>query len=325
MCLVNYARWAASLKLKRVKVKTGVDIVKARRLDSGILLADRSKNTYFGRLVVDSSGFAQVVQRLLGLETNKETGLSYEVELDNCNLHVQKEASFILNFQVSNSGGWLYVLSRRKAQFGWADFYPESDATLADLKKRVHRALKTLTPYNSWLRDCRITYSYGRFGPAGKTPHKVYDNVIAIGDAGGCGTPVTLEGFREAVDSARMAYQTIMKVRDYSAKELDYFLDLFWDTYGRYYHMHKIIRYIYLHWVRNEDIDRWIANFNSVNKTDFFRLIRGEHTPYLMLKTLDTRLALDILFNAINSVLPSFLQFRPPISTSKKEVIYAKS
>ena len=76
---------------------------------------------------------------------------------------------------------------------------------------------------------------------------------------------------------------------------------------------------MYLRWADNKDIDRWIYNFSKLEGGDIFRLIMGELTLGLMLKTLDATLAKNLFLNAINNVLPSFLMFRNPISLSKKE------
>ncbi len=321
MCLVNFQTFAQSRKFKNAVVKTGVILKKAKQMTGGIQLIDDKKQIYEGRVVVDSSGYAQVVQKLLGLPLREQTGRSYEVELSNCRFPMDDEASFILNFNASNSGGWLYTFSKTKGQYGWADFYPESDASLSDLKKRTEAAMHHVFPTVSWMKKATITYSFGRFGPSGNRKHNVYDNLIAIGDAGGCGTPVTLEGFREAVDSAFMAYKTIMQSRTYSKEELNQFLALFNKQYGKYYRMHHIIRYIYLHWSRNSEIDRWISNFNRLSKKDFFKLIKGEATLPLMLKTLDIVLFANIFLNMINNILPGFLCFREKITLSKKEVL----
>lgn len=320
MCLVNYEKWSKSLVWKNVLIKTGVNLISAKRVKGGIILTDKNES-YFGKLIVDSSGYSQVVRKLLGLKINKQTGLSYEVELDNCDLPIKDEASFILNFKVTNSGGWIYGLSKTKAQYGWADFYPESDSDLNNLKERTLLAMKKIFPNKDWFKNSKIIYKYGRFGPTGNTGHSVYDNFISIGDAGGVGTPVTLEGFREAIDSAKMAAETIKKVDNFSKKELKIFLDLFHDKYGKYYKMHKLVRYIYLHWARNEEIDRWISNFKKLNKEDFFKLIKGELTIRLVIKTLDFILIKDLGLNMINNLLPRFLRFRQLISKSKKEII----
>jgi flavin-dependent dehydrogenase len=317
MCLVDYQSWAETLLFKNVVVKTGVDLQHAARSVNGIKLADKNAS-YFGKLIVDSSGYAQIVTRLLGLETLKETGLSFEVELENCNFPIEKEAAFILNTDVSNSGGWLYICPNGIGQYGWADFYPESDSDLEDLKHRTINAMQTVPPHNEWLKQAYITYSYGRFGPTGNIHHKVEDNFITIGDAGGFGTPATLEGFREALDSAKFAFKAITEAESYQKKYLISFLRQFQSKYGKYYKVHSLVRFVYLHWARNKDIDRWVGNFNKFDKTHFFKLIKGELTIGLMIRTLDMTLTKDIVLNAINNLLPPFMQFREPIAVSKK-------
>ncbi|MDT8316552.1 MAG: NAD(P)/FAD-dependent oxidoreductase [bacterium] len=317
MCLVDYQKWAQEQEFRHVTIRTGIDLQEAYRTEEGIVLRDHNKS-YFGNLIVDSSGYAQVVSKLLGLQTLEETGLSFEVELENCEFPIEKEASFILNTDVANSGGWLYILPNGKGQYGWADFYPESESDLEDLKHRTLAAMKSVAPHNKWLKNADITYAYGRFGPTGKVQHKVYDNFITIGDAGGFGTPVTLEGFRESLDSARFAFLTITKSNTYSKNELIMFSDLFQAKHGKYYGMHKLVKFLYLRWARNQDIDRWINNFKKLDKENFFRLIKGELTASLMLRTLDVFLVKDLLLNAINNLLPAFLQFRDSISLSKK-------
>lgn len=318
MCLVDFQRWARSVAFERVTMKTGVDLQSARWSGDGIALADRT-STYRGKLVVDASGHAQSVHALLGLRTRQRSGLSYEVELDGCEIPVNDEASFIMDFRVSNSGGWIYTLSSDKAQFGWADFWPESASSLSDLKARVLAAITRIGPQRDWFRNARVTYGYGRFGPAGSTSHGVHPNLISIGDAGGFGTPATLEGFRQALGSAKLAYLTIIEAKDFSKAALRPFVDRFHALYGRYYRMHEAVRFIYLHWMRNEEIDRWLGNFAQVGKDDFFRLIKGELTLSLVLKTLDPTLAKNIVLNALNNILPGFVRFRDRLTPSKKE------
>jgi len=316
MCLVDYQAWAEDLELKNISIITDVNLRHAARSNDGIILTDQNAS-YFGKLIIDGSGYAQIVSTLLGLPTFTETGLSYEVELENCNFPIEKEAAFILNTDVSNSGGWLYIFPGGKGQYGWADFYPESGADLEDLKCRTLNAMKTIEPHNKWFKQAKITYSYGRFGPTGNLHHKLEDNFLTIGDAGGFGTPVTLEGFREALDSARFAYLAIIEAKSYCKNELLPFLHRFQSRHGKYYKMHHLIRFIYIHWMRNQDIDRWIGNFKKFDKAKFFKLIKGELTAGLMLGTLDIVLFKDLLLNAINNALPAFLQFRAPINVSK--------
>jgi flavin-dependent dehydrogenase len=174
-------------------------------------------------------------------------------------------------------------------------------------------------PQREWFHNARVTYRYGRFGPSGSVSHRVHANLISIGDAGGFGTPVTLEGFRQALDSAKLAYLTIMEARNFSKAELAPLVNRFHAMYGRYYRMHEIVRFVYLHWMRNEDVDRWLANFAKMGKDDFFRLIKGELTVRLMLDTLDPILVKNILLNALNNALPAFARFRSRLTPSKKE------
>ena len=121
------------------------------------------------------------------------------------------------------------------------------------------------------------------------------------------------------MDSAKLAYLTIVEAKNFSKAELRPFVDRFHALHGRYYRMHEIVRFIYLHWMRNEDIDRWLANFAAMGKDNFFRLIKGELTLSLMLKTLDPTLGKNIAMNALNQALPRFARFRDRLTTSKKE------
>jgi flavin-dependent dehydrogenase len=320
MCLVNYQKWARDLDLKNISIQTNCHIMAAERTDEGIILRAQGKS-YLGEMVVDCSGYAQIAAKLLGLKTFTETGLSFGVEVENCEFPIKREASFILNSEVANSGGWLYIFPEGKGQYGWADFYPESESNVKNLRERTLRAMRATGPHNAWLKNARVTQSYGRFGPTGNIKHKVEDHFIAVGDAGGCGTPVTLEGFRQALDSAKFAYQTIAKAPNYKKYSLAPFRQLFYDRYGKYYRVHQWVKFIYIRWADNRDIDRWIYNFSKLNDRDIFRLIMGELTVSLMLKTLDPILIKNVFLNGINNMLPAFLQFRKPISLSKKEAI----
>lgn len=322
-CLVDYQSWVDNLRLERVVTKTGVVLEAARREQGCIVLVERDA-VHRARLVVDSSGAGQVVQQLLGLAPHERSGLSYEVELEGCRIPVRDEASFILDFRVSNSGGWIYVLSPERAQFGWADFHPEAGATLDDLERRVLRAMIGTGPQRSWFKGAKVTYRHGRFGPKGAVIHRVHDRLLPIGDAGGLGTPVTLEGFRQALDSARMARDTIIEANDFTKSELEPFLDRFQKRHGRFYRVHEMVRHVYIHWFRNEDIDRWLGNFSKFDDDDFFRLIRGELSPSLMLRTLDPVLFVNVLLNVLSALLPPCLRFRPTITPAKRESIDAR-
>ncbi len=324
MCLVNYQNWVKDLELKNVSIRTDIHLIAAEKISEGLILKDQKK-AYLCKMAVDCSGYSQIVAKLLGLETFSETGLSFAVELENCQFPRQREASFILNTRVANSGGWLYIFPDGKGQYGWADFYPESQSNIKDLRERTLRAMKLTGPHNAWFKNARITCSYGRFGPTGNIRHKVEDYFIALGDAGGCGTPVTLEGFRQAIDSAKFAFLAVSRAANYKKEALSAFLQLFHDKYGKYYRMHQWVKFIYLRWMDNRDIDRWIYNFSKLDNSDIFRLIMGELTIGLMLRTLDPVLVKNVFFNAINNMLPAFLQFRAPISPAKKESLNALS
>ncbi len=323
MCLVNYSRYAKSLHFANVTLRTGIHLHAARRAKNGItLIADKS--TYHANIVVDASGYSQIMSKFLGLPVSEQTGASYEVELKKVQVPDEHEASFILNFTVSNSGGWLYCLSDGKAQFGWADFHPESKSTPSLLRHRTRHALRTVYPVKILLTGGKIMYEYGRFGPTGNVLPRAYDNLLLIGDAGRCGTPVTLEGFRQALDSANMAFETLLaatKAQDFRKQQLRKHEQLFHETYGKYYLMHKAIRYAYLHWARNEEIDRWFENFKRLSSHDFFRMIKGEFTPVLVLKTLNPRLVWNLTLNMLNNFLPKQLSLRSRISSCKREDI----
>ena len=71
MCLVNYQKWIEGLEFKNVKIKTSVQLTEVKRVSGGLILRDGDRS-YFGKMVVDSSGYSQIISKLLGLEIQKE-------------------------------------------------------------------------------------------------------------------------------------------------------------------------------------------------------------------------------------------------------------
>ncbi|MBI4448645.1 NAD(P)/FAD-dependent oxidoreductase [Candidatus Woesearchaeota archaeon] len=323
-CVVDFNAWVRSQKLKKVQFKTNTTIMSIKRIGGSVCITDNRHNKYLGNIIVDATGFAQVVRKKLKLPFTHQTGLSYEIEVRDCKVIDPSEACYILNFDISNSGGWLYGLSKRNAQYGWADFYPESHSTLKNLKRRVHTSISRLQRIAVQLDKAPIVYRFGRFGPTGDVKDRVDDNILSIGDAGSCGTPVTLQGFKQSLESASFASKTILlatKTHDYSKSTLGLYSELFDRVYRTDYRIQKIVKFVYLHWMRQEEVDAWISNFGDLSKEDFFQLLKGPFTFKLIRKTLDVSLVTNIVLNAMNQMLPRVLRFRRTITPSKQEVI----
>lgn len=327
LCVVNFEKLKRESKFKNVKTLANTYIVAAERVDQSIRLRDSKKRRYVGTVVVDATGGTQVISHLLKYPIAKTKGMSYEYELGDCSLRTTTELAFFLNFDVSNSGGWYYPFSSTSAQFGWADFYPESRADCADLARRTLKAMREKEPMRDWFKQSKIQYSYGRFGPVNDLKKSAENNFISIGDAGGTGTPLTLEGFRECVESGYYASQAIVAAfesSDFSKNQLNLYSRMFYEEYGKYYRWHIIARHVYTRWFRNEEIDEWFRNFAKLSTKDYFKTIEGRVTPWLLFKTLSARLTRNILLNMLNNSLPAALRFRPKITPSKRELLDEK-
>jgi digeranylgeranylglycerophospholipid reductase len=160
--------------------------------------------SFFGKIIIDASGFGSVVCKSMGLVTQWErfgAGAEYEVKAEN----VDPETWWLMVGQKYSPAGyaWIFPVSKDTVRIGVGVGKPESsiDPTerlkeLIESKQGPIKKLGKITP---------IEFHYGLIPNDGLSRKTVYNNLIMVGDSAGQANPLVLEGIRYAIKFGRVA------------------------------------------------------------------------------------------------------------------------
>ena len=203
-------RWLANKATNtgaEIFVKTNVKSV--IKNDNGDVIGVTASNpdesiSFFGKVIIDASGFGSIVSKSMGLVTQWErfgAGAEYEVKADN----VDPETWWLMVGQKYSPAGyaWIFPMSKDVVRIGVGVGKPDSsvDPTerlkeLIDKKEGPIAKLGKITP---------IEFHYGLIPNDGLSRKTVYNNLILVGDSAGQANPLVLEGIRYAIKFGRVA------------------------------------------------------------------------------------------------------------------------
>ena len=203
-------RWLAQQAEEQgadIFVKTTVkDVIKNEQGDIAGVIANNSEGdvSFYGKIVIDASGFGSVVCKSMGFVTQWKrfgAGAEYEVKAEN----VDPQTWWLMVGQKYSPAGyaWIFPLNKDTVRIGVGVGKPESsiDPTerlkeLMELKPGPISRLGKITP---------IEFHYGLIPNDGLSRKTVYNNLILVGDSAGQANPLVLEGIRYAIKFGRVA------------------------------------------------------------------------------------------------------------------------
>jgi digeranylgeranylglycerophospholipid reductase len=188
-------------------VKTTVkDVIKNEQGDITGVIANNLEGdvSFFGKIIIDASGFGSVVCKSMGFVTQWErfgAGAEYEVKAENVDPHTWW---LMVGQKYSPAGyAWIFPLSKDTVRIGVGVGKPESSI---DPTERLKELMESkLGPISRLGKITPIEFHYGLIPNDGLSRKTVYNNLILVGDSAGQANPLVLEGIRYAIKFGRVA------------------------------------------------------------------------------------------------------------------------
>jgi digeranylgeranylglycerophospholipid reductase len=203
-------RWLAQQAEEQganVFVKTNVkDVIKNEKGDIKGIIANTPKGnvSFFGKIIIDASGFGSVVSKSMGFVTQWEkfgAGAEYEVKAEN----VDPQTWWLMVGQKYSPAGyaWIFPISKEIVRIGVGVGKPDSSV---DPKERLKELMESKEgPIRKLGKITPIEFHYGLIPNDGLSRKTVYNNLILVGDSAGQANPLVLEGIRYAIKFGRVA------------------------------------------------------------------------------------------------------------------------
>ena len=203
-------RWLAKEAEEKgadIFVKTNVkDVIKNKDGDIvGVIAStEQGEATFFGKIIIDASGFGSVVSKSMGFVTQWErfgAGAEYEVKAEN----VDPETWWLMVGQKYSPAGyaWIFPISKDIVRIGVGVGKPDSSV---DPTERLKKLIEDREgPIAKLGEISQIEFHYGLIPNDGLTRKTVYNNLILVGDTAGQANPLVLEGIRYAIKFGRVA------------------------------------------------------------------------------------------------------------------------
>jgi len=188
-------------------VKTNViDVIKNKNKDIiGVIAHTPSGQvSFFGKIIIDASGFGSVVCKSMGFVTQWKrfgAGAEYEVRAKN----IDPETWWLMVGQKYSPAGyaWIFPISKDIVRIGVGVGKPESSV---DPTERLKELIESKTgPIGKLEEITPIEFHYGLIPNDGLSRKTVYNNLILVGDSAGQANPLVLEGIRYAIKFGRTA------------------------------------------------------------------------------------------------------------------------
>lgn len=172
---------------------------------AGVRAAQGGAETeFYGRVVIDASGFQSTVARSMGLVRQWErfgAGAEYEARVE----HIESDTWWLMVGQKYSPAGyaWIFPLGDGVARIGVGIGKPDS---AVDPAVRLEELVKNREgPIGDLGRIEPIESHYGLIPNDGLARKTVHDNLILVGDSAGQANPLVLEGIRYAIRFGRVA------------------------------------------------------------------------------------------------------------------------
>ena len=159
---------------------------------------------FFGKIIIDASGFSSVVSKSMGFVTQWKrfgAGAEYEVKVEN----VDSKTWWLMVGQAYSPAGyaWIFPTSKETVRIGVGIGKPES---VVDPTERLKEIMESkIGPISKLGKITPIEFHYGLIPNDGLSRKTVYNNMMLVGDSAGQANPLVLEGIRYAIKFGRMA------------------------------------------------------------------------------------------------------------------------
>ncbi len=190
-----------------VFVKTNVkDVIKNTDGDIVGVIANSTEGIakFFGKIMIDASGFGSVVSKSMGFVTQWKrfgAGAEYEVKAEN----VDPETWWLMVGQKYSPAGyaWIFPISKEVVRIGVGVGKPDSEIDPTERLKELMESKEG--PIKNLGKITPIEFHYGLIPNDGLSRKTVYNNLILVGDTAGQANPLVLEGIRYAIKFGRVA------------------------------------------------------------------------------------------------------------------------
>ena len=178
-----------------VFVKTNVkDAIKNEEGDIIGVIANTPEGIlkFFGKVIIDASGFGSVVSKSMGFVTQWKrfgAGAEYEVKAEN----VDPKTWWLMVGQKYSPAGyaWIFPISDEVVRIGVGVGKPDSDIDPTERLKELMESREG--PIKNLGKITPIEFHYGLIPNDGLSRKTVYKNLILVGDTAGQANPLVLE------------------------------------------------------------------------------------------------------------------------------------
>ncbi len=301
LCILEMNKWAQNLKLN-CDILLNTEIINIRKSTNKLSVINQDYQEYSAKIVVDSTGIAQVISKKIGIPDSKIDFLNYVYIMKNHSLKNKSEMFYFQDATLTNCGGWFHTLEDGKCLVGCAEYTTPKSLGPKELKKRLNSYIKNFKPLNKYLKNATIEEELCMAGPT-TTAHSsvAEDNYIAIGDAAGAGGPFIGDGFRMALAMAQSANETIrqaFKKNNFTKKALNMHSVNFNNEFKKWYKWSYLFRFIYIRYFTNKELNILPQRLkNNISDDDYYAILRSKFTLKIILKLFNIKLFLLTLKN----------------------------
>jgi len=203
-------RFLASLAEKNgtdIFLKTNVkDVIRNKKGDVIGVIANTKDGgiQFFGKIIIDASGFGSVVSKSMGFVTQWKkfgVGAEYEATAEN----VDSQTWWLMVGQKYSPAGyaWIFPTGENTVRIGVGVGKPESSVDPTERLKEIIN--EKMGPISKLGKITPTEFHYGLIPNEGLSRKTVYNNLILVGDSAGQANPLVLEGIRYAIRFGRIA------------------------------------------------------------------------------------------------------------------------
>ena len=301
-------RWLASqAEESGTEIVVNSTVKDAIKDDSGKIIGvkaiqNEKEIEFFGKVVVDASGFQSTVAKSMGFVKPWErfgAGAEYEAKVE----HVKADTWWLMVGEKYSPAGyaWIFPLGDNIARIGVGIGKPDSPvdptARLKELIENKEGPIADLGKIEP------IEFHYGLIPNDGLSRKTVYDNLILVGDSAGQANPLVLEGIRYAIKFGRIAGEVASKAiksNDTSEKKLSEYEDNWKKAIESKI---KSAGKVQDRWIglTDEDWDKELDIISELKPEEFLDFIKADFGLSNMLKlaTSHPKLAVRQLFNLV--------------------------
>ncbi|RMW37729.1 MAG: NAD(P)/FAD-dependent oxidoreductase [Nitrosopumilus sp.] len=301
-------RWLASqAEESGTEIVVNTTVKDAIKDDSGKIIGvkaiqNEKEIEFFGKVVVDASGFQSTVAKSMGFVKQWErfgAGAEYEAKVE----HVKADTWWLMVGEKYSPAGyaWIFPLGDNIARIGVGIGKPDSPvdptARLKELIENKEGPIADLGKIEP------IEFHYGLIPNDGLSRKTVYDNLILVGDSAGQANPLVLEGIRYAIKFGRIAGEVASKAiksNDTSEKKLSEYEDNWKKAIESKI---KSAGKVQDRWIglTDEDWDKELDIISELKPEEFLDFIKADFGLSNMLKlaTSHPKLAVRQLFNLV--------------------------